>query len=76
MKKALAVPNDLAARLKLEQLAESCADDYRDFLLCLVAHLLPERSQAAKKPARRRPATKKPPARRGRKEMHRGKGYS
>ena len=58
MRKALVVPDDLAARLKLERLAESCADAYRDFLLCLVAHLLPERSGAAKKPAPRlaRPA--------------------
>ena len=69
MRKALAVPDDLAARLKLEQLAESCADAYRDFLLCLVVHLVPERSGAAKKPTRRRAASKKAPARRGRKEI-------
>ena len=71
MKKALVVPNDLAARLKLEQLAESCADAYRDFFLCLVANLFPERAGAgaAKKPTPRRAATKKAPTRRGRKEI-------
>lgn len=68
MKKAdLLVPDDLllrlghpkAARLKLEHLAEQCADSVRDFLLCVVEQVTrpvparrPPTCAAAKKKAR------------------------
>ena len=53
----LVVPDSLVDRLKLERLAETCVDAYRDFLLCLAAQL---QKTAAKTKERKLPAKTKP----------------
>jgi len=57
----LVVPESLVDRLKLERLAETCVDAYRDFLLCLAAQLeKPAAKTAAKTKERKLPAKTKP----------------
>jgi hypothetical protein len=57
----LVVPESLVDRLKLERLAETCVDAYRDFLLCLAAQLekpaprAPRKTREPRLPAKAKP---------------------